>query len=120
MVNFYNKRNFVRVLASHGTKHSKSGSHGIALALYSQLHDIFRIEVVRILCEARSRRMLDALIYWKDGQITSAVKPTVAIHPVHVRQYTDIAIRMSPHTINKIRAWQMQTLFRDLWRFESQ
>ena len=54
VVELQEKRNLVRVLPGRRTEHAKRGRDTVAAAFDSQLHDVRRIEVRRILGERRA------------------------------------------------------------------
>ena len=51
VIYFHDERNLVGVLAGNTAQHAERRSHTITAPFDCQLHDIFRIEVLRIRCE---------------------------------------------------------------------
>ena len=70
VIYFYDEWNFVRVLASHAAEHAERRGDTVTAAFNRQLHDIFRIEILRIRSERSAGRVLDTLIDGKNGNIT--------------------------------------------------
>src|SRR4030095_3843047 len=48
VIDLHDERDFVCVLSSYGSEHTKSRSNSVAAAFNSQLHDVLRIEIERI------------------------------------------------------------------------
>ena len=108
VVDLNEKRNLVRILARHGAKDTKCGCHGIATSFDGELDDILRIKIGRILGEARSRGMLDALIHRKNGEIASACQAAGVIHPIQVVQDALVAVGRSKDPVHPVRTGQVQ------------
>jgi hypothetical protein len=62
VVDLHNEGDLVRVLARHHAQHAEGRGHRVAAAFDSELHDVFRIEVDRVLREAGAGAVLDALV----------------------------------------------------------
>ena len=74
VVDLHQKRNFVRVFAGDRAQHAKRGRHRIAAALHGQLHDVLRVEIVRVLRETGAAGVLNALIHRQDGNVPGAAE----------------------------------------------
>src|SRR5690606_5752051 len=70
VVELYDERNAVRVLAGHRAEHAEGAGDGVATAFDRQLHDVLRIEVQRVLREGRAGGVLDALVHGQDRQVS--------------------------------------------------
>src|SRR6266540_3069725 len=57
MVNLHYEGNLMRILACHNAEHPKRRSDGIAATFDRQLHNVFRIEVLRVRCKRCTGRM---------------------------------------------------------------
>ena len=115
MIDLYDERNFMRVLARHNAQHTKRGCDCIASAFDGELDNVFGIEVIGVFREACAARMLDALIHRQNGKITRSAKTTVVMHPRQIAEHAIVAVRMRNNTIYKIRAGQMQSFFWEFW-----
>jgi len=62
MIDFYDEWDFVRVPASHAAEHAERRGDPVTATFNRQLHDIVRVEVLRIRRERSAGRVLDALI----------------------------------------------------------
>ena len=80
------------VLTRDSSQHSESRSHRVAPAFERQPYDILRVKVIRILCEARTRRMLNPLINRQDRNVTAAAEPPMLINALKIDQHAVVAI----------------------------
>src|SRR5262249_60588675 len=62
MVNLYDERNLVRVLSGDAAQHPECRRDAVTAAFNGQLHNILRIEVLRVRGERSASRMLNALV----------------------------------------------------------
>src|SRR2546423_9688634 len=77
VINLDDKWNLVRVLARDCAEHAKRRSNAVAAAFDGQLHDIFRIEVLRIRRERSAGGMLYPLVNRQDRNVTGAGKSSM-------------------------------------------
>ncbi len=120
VIDLYDERDFVGVLARDRAEHAEGGSHGVAAAFDGQLDDIPAVKVIGILGEARAAGVLDALVDGQDREIPRTAKPAVAEHPLEIGEYAEVAVRRRVDAVDKVRAGKMQALLGDLRRLESQ
>ena len=52
VIQLHQKRNLVRVFPRHHAEHAERGGDGVAAAFEGELHDIFRIKIIRVRREA--------------------------------------------------------------------
>ena len=108
----------MRVFACHGPQHPKSRSYSITATFDSQLDNVLPIEVIRILRKACAAGVLNALVHRQDGKVTRATQPSVAKHPLEIREHAQVPIRSRIDTVDEIRPWKIQALFGDFRRLE--
>ena len=66
--------NFVGVLAGDGAEDAERGGDRVAFAFDGELDDIFTVEIVGILGEARAGGVLDALIDGEDREVAGVAR----------------------------------------------
>src|SRR5467141_2465133 len=120
VIDLYDERDLVGVLARDGAEHTEGGSHRAAAAVDGQLDDVPAIKVIGILGETRAAGVLDALVDGQDREIARAAKAAVAKHALQICQYAKIAVRRGVDAVDKVRAGKMQALLGDFRRLESQ
>ena len=108
MVQFNQKRNFVRVLARDGAEHAERGGHRVAPTLDGELDDVLRIEVFGIRREAGAGGMFDSLVHRQDGQITSAGQPPMIEKLGQAAQHRRRAVGLRINPVHEIRSGQVQ------------
>src|SRR6201987_867484 len=110
VIDFRNKRNLVRIFARNRSKHAKGGRHSVAPSLDRELHDVFTVKVIGILCEAGARRMLDALVHRQDRNITGAGQPSGEEDAMKIIQNAHVPVGDRINAIDKISTGQMEPL----------
>ena len=104
MIDLYNERNLVRILARHHTQHAERGCDCIASAFDGKLDNVFGVEVIGVLRKARAARMFDALIHRQDRKITGSAETPVSVHPRQIAKHTIVAVGLHEDSVHKIRA----------------
>ena len=102
MVELDDEGDLVGVLAGYGGQHAKGGGHGIATALYGELHDVLGVEVDGVGREGGGCRMLYPLVYREYGEVARAAKPPVVKERLEAAEYLRGAVRVRYHPIYKI------------------
>ena len=93
VIDLYDERDFVGVLARDGAEHPEGGSHGVAAAFDGQLDDVPAIKIIGILGEACSAGVLNALVDRQNREITCTAEPAVTKHALQICQHAKIAVR---------------------------
>src|SRR5882672_6866887 len=96
MIDFHDERNLVRILTSDDAQHAKGRGNSVAATFHCQLHNIFRIEVLRIGSKGSAGGMLDTLIYGQDRKISGACEATMVEERLQGTQHGWRTIRISP------------------------
>ena len=120
VVEFYDERNFVGVLAGDGAQHAEGGGHGVAVAFHGELDDIFGVEIIGIFRKAGTSGMLDALIHRKNGQVAGVGQASAAEHALQVGDHANTAIGNGPDAINEVGSGEMQAIFGNFGSVEAQ
>ena len=120
VIDLHKERKLVRVLARDGAQHAQCGRDGVALSFDRELYDVLAVEIFRIFREACACRMLDALVHWQNRKITGAAEPPGVEHAMQAGQHARVAIGDGPDAVQKIRTRQVQVVFRNLRRLESE
>ncbi len=120
MIYFHEERNLVRVLAGDRAEHAKSRSDGVAAAFDGELDDVFAVEVVGILGEAGAGGVLDALVHGQNREITGAGQAALVEHAMQIGEDTRVAVGRAEDAVDEIRAGQVEALFRDFRRTETE
>ena len=120
VIEFYEERNFVGVLAGDGAEDAEGGSDGVAATFHGELNDIFAVEVVGIFGEAGAGGVLDALVDGKDRQIAGAGEAAGVEHAMKVGEDARIAVGWSENAVDEIRTGKVQPLFCDFGRTEAE
>ena len=76
MVNLNHERNFVSVATRDAAEYTESRTDGVTATFDGELHDIFTVEVNRVLSERSTRGVLDALVNWENGNVTGVSETT--------------------------------------------
>ena len=100
----------VHVLARGQPERAQRGGDGVALAGEGQLDDVQRIEVGRVLREARRGGVLDALVDREDGDVARAAQAPVVEHGAEVAQHGGAAVRVGEHPIEVVGTGEGQVL----------
>ena len=116
VIDLHDERNLVRILPRDGAQHAKGRSHCVAAAFDRQLHDVFRIEVLRVRRKRSAGRMLDALVDRQDRKIPGAREPAIVEKRLQGTQNRRRTIRVCPDAIDKIRTGQIELILGDRFR----
>ena len=84
MVQLHDEGNPVGVLPAHASQHPEGGRDGVAATLDGEFDDLLTVEVDRVLREARTRGMFDALIDRKDRHVSGPAEPAVVVDRLDV------------------------------------
>ncbi len=112
VVQLHDERDFVRVFARHDAQHAERGSDGVAAAFDGQLHDVFRVKIIRVLREARAGGMFDALIHREDGQVARAGEAATAVKRLKAAQHLRVAVGQRKDAVHEIRSRQVKPFLR--------
>jgi len=107
VVELHDEGNFVRIFVSDRAKNSEGRGDRVAFAFDGELDDVFRVEIVRILGEAGSRRVLDALINGKNRDIAGMSEAPVAKDALKIGKYPNISVRCGVDAVDKIGTGKM-------------
>ena len=120
VVQLYDEGNFVGVFTGRHAQDSQGGSYGVTAALNGQLHNIFSVEINRVLGEGSTRAMLDALVHGKNGNVAGAGQAAGGIKPLEVVQNPLIAVCRGENAIDPIRARDMKGVLGNSLAFVAQ
>ena len=77
VINLHDKWNSVSVFSRDAAEHPESRGNAVATALHRQLHNVFRVKILRIRSKRGSGGMLDALIDRQNRNVTRARQSSV-------------------------------------------
>ena len=80
VVDLEDERDLVRVLPRDDAERAVRRGDGVAAALDRELDDVGRVEVGRVLREARAGRVLDALVDGEDREVARPAESAVIVH----------------------------------------
>src|ERR1035438_4834822 len=119
VIQFDEEGNFVRVFPRHRAEYAEGRSDSVTAPFDGELHDIFAVEIIRVLGKTGPGGMLNALINGKNGKISSAAEAAMEEEAIQIVQYAQIAVGYSINAINKIGTGKMQAFFRDFGILEA-
>ena len=113
MVNLNHERNFVSVATRDAAEDTESRTDGVTATFDGELHDIFTVEVNRVLRERSTRGVFDTLVNWENGNVTCVSEATRTVEALEISENTVAAIRGAERVLNPISTRQVDLLFFD-------
>ncbi len=104
VIHLNDEGNLVGVFTRDGAENAIRRSYRVAAAFNGQFDDIFTIEIIGILREAGTRRVLDALIDGEDRKIARATEASVKKETLRLTRTRGLRSLTTVNTINKVRA----------------
>ena len=120
MVNLNHERNFVSVATRDAAEYTESRTDRVTAAFDGELHDIFTVEINRVLREGSTGGVFDTLVNRENGNITRVSETTRTVEALEVGKNTVAAIGSAERVLNPIRTRQVDLLFFDFRRIEAQ
>ena len=111
MVNLNHERNFVSVAARDAAEYTESRTDGVTATFDGELHDIFTVEINRVLSERSTGGVFDALVNRENGNVTGVREATRTVEALEVGENTVAAIRGAERVLNPIGTRQVDLLF---------
>ena len=111
VVDFYDKRNFMGILAAHDSQHTKRGSNRVATAFYGEFDDIFGVEIKRIGRKRRTRTVLNALVNRENIAIARSAQASVRQQCLQTAQNLVVAVAVHPYFLDMIGGGQVKRFF---------
>ncbi len=120
MVNLNHERNLVGVAARNAAEYAEGGANRVTAAFDGELHDVFTVEVNRVLSERCASGVFDALVDREDRNVTGVGEATRAVEALEVSEDAVAAVRGAEGVLNPIGARQVDLLLLDLRAAESE
>jgi hypothetical protein len=117
VVELHDEGNLVGVLARHRAQHAERRGDAVAAAFDGQLHDVLRVEEVRVRREGGAGGVLDALVDGQQRQVARAGQAAVVEQRLQVAQHRRLAVGLGDDAVDEVRAGQMQPRRRDAAAF---
>ena len=114
VVYLHHERNLVGVAAGDAAEHAEGRTNRVATAFDGELHDIFTVEVNRVLGERSTSGVLNALVDREDGHVTRICEATRAVQTLEVSEDAVIAVGRHESVFDPIGAGQVNLLLLDL------
>ncbi len=120
MVNLNHERNLVCVAAGDAAQYTEGRTNSVTAAFDSELHDIFAVEVNRVLSERSTSGVFDALVDRENGNVASVSEATRTVEALEVSEDAVAAIRCAEGVFDPICARQVDLVFFNLRAAESE
>ena len=120
MVNLNHERNFVSVATRDAAEYTESRTDSVTATFDSELHDIFTVEVNRVLRKGCTCGVFDTLVNRENRNVTGVRETTRTVEALQVSENAIAAIGGAERMLNPISARLVDLLFFNFRRIEAQ